>query len=268
MLRRAGLWATLALLLLSCERWLQSCLDARPCLGPTAGPRDWMALAVAAVGLLAATSGSIWLLRTVWLGIHCAREVSLLRFSTPPDHLRALAGAIGIRRIRFIDEDLAVAFCAGTLRPSVYVSRDLLVKLNQPELQAVVIHEAEHAKRFEPLRRAAWRAAAEVGFFVPLLGWARTHEIERSELRADRSAIDAIGSQAVASALWTLGSGPAPMGVAAYAGTIGLRVSQLLGDPLPRQLPRPDLLLSSLLGTAFALALIGCVAEIAGMALG
>ena len=268
MLRRAGLWASLALLLLSCEHWLQSCLGARPCLGPAAGGRDWMALAIAAAGLLAATSGSVWVLRTAWLGVRCAREVNLLRLSSPPNHLRSLAGAVGIRRLRFIDEDVTAAFCAGILRPSVYVSRDLLSKLNQPELQAVLVHEVEHARGFEPLRRAAWRAAAEIGFFVPLLHWAQARQIERSELRADRRAIDAIGAQSVASALWTLGSEPAPMGVAAFSGTVDLRVSQLLGDPLPRQLPRPDLLLSSVLGTAFALALMGCVAEIAGLALG
>ena len=268
MLRRVGLWASVALLLLSCERWLVSCLGAGPCVGPAAGASDWMAVAIVAAGLLAATCGSVWVLRTAWLGVRCAREVNLIPFSTPPNHLRGLAEAVGIRRLRFIDEDVAAAFCAGLLRPSVYVSRDLLSKLNQPELHAVLVHEMEHARGFEPLRRAAWRAAAEIGFFVPLLGWVRAREIERSELEADQRAIDAIGAQSVASALWTLGSEPAPIGVAAFSGTVDLRVSQLLGDPLPRQLPQANLLISSVLGTVFALALMGCVAEMAGLPLG
>lgn len=268
MLTRAGLWAILAMLLFSCERWLQSCLAARPCLGPAAGARDWMALVFAAGSLLVATGGSAWVLRTAWLAVRHVRAVNRLPLTTPPECVRTLAEAVGIRRLRLIDEDVTAAFCAGILRRSVYISRDLLSRLSQPELQAVLVHEMEHARGFEPLRRAAWRGAAEIGFFVPLLDWARVRDFERGELRADRRAISAVGTQPVASALWTLGAELTFTGVAAFSGTMDLRVSQLMGDTLPRQLPQPDLLLSSLLGTTFALALVGCVAEIAGLALG
>jgi len=268
MLIRAGLWGSFALLLFSCERSLQSCLDAQPCLGPAAGARDWLALGIAAGRFLAASVGSAWVLRTAWLAFRHMHAVNRLPLTTPPDHLRSMAEAVGIRRLRFIDEDVTAACCAGILRPSVYISRDLLTKLSQLELRAVLIHEMEHARGFEPRRRAAWRGAAEIGFFVPLLGWARVRDVERGELRADRRAIKAVGAQPVASALWTLGSELALTGIAGFSGTMDLRVSQLAGDALPRRLPQPDLLLSSVLGTAFALALVGCIAEIAGLALG
>lgn len=265
---RLALWGFLALLVFSCERWLESCLGLGTCLGPGAPARDWMALAIAAGLLLAAISGLAWLLRTTWLAVRSAFTVNRLRLSPAPEHVDRIARAVGIARLRFIDEDVCAAFCAGVLQPTVYIGRGLLGRLDQAELEAVMVHELDHARCFEPLWRTAWRAAAEIGFFIPLLNWARAHEIERSELRADRRAVAATGPEAVASAIWTLGSDPAPVGVAAFSETIEVRVAQLLGDPLPGRLPQPDMLLSSMLGTVFALAVMGCLAEVAGLALG
>lgn len=268
MLRPAALWGSLALLLLSCERWLNSCFGAGSCLGAGAGVRDWMSLAVAAGAFLVAGGGAASVLRTAWLLVRSSHEVSRLPLSNPPERLLCDARAVGIRRLRYIDIDTPVAFCAGSLRPSVYASHGLIATLNEKELRAVLVHEMDHARAVEPLWRAIWRAAAEVGFFFPLLHWARCREIERSELRADRRAIEAIGAQPVASALWTLGSEPATFVLAAFAGSIELRASQLLGDPLPRRRPKPHLLLSSLLGIVFALVLGGCVTEIVVRAIG
>lgn len=267
-MRRLALWGFLALLLFSCERWLESCFGLGTCLGPAAPAGDWATLAIAAGGLLVAVSGLALVLRTAWLALRSALAVNRLHLSPAPGHIDTLARALGIRRLHFIDEDVCAAFCAGVLRPTVYIGRGLLGRIDQPELHAVLVHEMDHARRFEPLWRTAWRAAAEIGFFVPLMNWARAHEIERSELQADRHAVAATGAQAVAGAIWALGSGPAPLGVAAFSETIDLRVAQLLGDPMPRRRPHPDLLLSSVLGTVVALAVMGCIAEIFGLALG
>lgn len=268
MLRPAALWGLLAVLLLACERWLTSCLGTGSCLGTLAGPRVWIALAMTGITFLAVTGASAATLRIAWLMTSTNRDLRRLRHGEPPYALWALANVLRIRRLHFLDTDLPVAFCAGFLSPAVYVSRGLVEQLGGDEIKAVLLHEIDHARSFEPLRRVAWQAAAEVVFFLPLLDWARARRIERSELRADRRAMKQVGAQVVASALWTLGSVPLPGGVAAFAGTMELRVAQLLGDPLPRRLPQPSLLAASTFGTVFALAVMACATEILTRATG
>jgi Zn-dependent protease with chaperone function len=56
-----------------------------------------------------------------------------------------------------IDEPTPVAFCAGWLRPRVYVSKAVLERLSEAELQAVLAHERQHGARRDPLRLAIGR---------------------------------------------------------------------------------------------------------------
>ena len=59
------------------------------------------------------------------------------------------------------------AFCAGLLRPRVYVSTGAVAILDQEALSAVLAHERHHARRRDPLRLAIGRVLARALFFLP-----------------------------------------------------------------------------------------------------
>jgi Zn-dependent protease with chaperone function len=115
----------------------------------------------------------------------------------------------------------ALAFCAGPLRPALYVSDTALARLRGPELRAVIEHEAHHARRRDPLRQLAAQTAADAfGFLPPLRGLARS-TAALADLAADDAAVTAVGSRApLAAALLALEE-PAPE-----------RVDHLLGRPV------------------------------------
>ena len=69
-----------------------------------------------------------------------------------------------------IDDAQPRAFCAGLLRPRVYVSTGALALLDDAALSAVLAHERHHACRHDPLRLAAGRVLARALFFLPELG--------------------------------------------------------------------------------------------------
>ena len=116
-----------------------------------------------------------------------------------------------------------LAFCAGLLRPALYVSDAALARLGEPELRAVVEHEAHHARRRDPLRLVAAQTAADAfGFLPPLRGLAR-NTAALADLAADEAAVAAVGSRApLAAALLALEEPAAE------------RVDHLLGRPLAR----------------------------------
>jgi len=129
------------------------------------------------------------------------------------------------------------------------------------ELDAILLHEQDHARRFEPLVRAAYDAAARVFFYVPLVRWWSRRSIEDAELRADRAALDRLGRRPVAAALWALGGSPSIQGTAAFGGVAELRVAQVLGDPLPRRAPEWSLLSASTMGICLAFQVAFCLVQ-------
>jgi BlaR1 peptidase M56 len=123
-----------------------------------------------------------------------------------------------------------VAFCAGYLRPQIYLSRGLVHRLSGEELRAVVAHERHHVRRRDPLRRLLARALADGLFFIPLLGRTSERYVSLSELAADQAAVGALGDRRqLAGALLKLSEyEPA---LASVAGIDPERVDHLLGDP-------------------------------------
>jgi len=74
------------------------------------------------------------------------------------------------------------AFCAGLLRPRVYVTSQVVRDLDAEELVAVIAHETHHAHRRDPLRLFVVRSLADTMFFLP----ARYADL--AELDADQAA--------------------------------------------------------------------------------
>ena len=124
------------------------------------------------------------------------------------------------------------AFCAGLLRPQIYVADAALLELQADELDAVLAHEEHHRRLRDPLRIALARAASEGLFFLPAARLLADRYRSLAELAADGAAVRRAGTQPLASALLTFEQAdPAVVGIAPE------RVDHLFGDEPPWQLP-------------------------------
>jgi Zn-dependent protease with chaperone function len=129
-----------------------------------------------------------------------------------------------------IDDAKPRAFCAGLLRPRVYVSTGALALLDDAALSAVLAHERHHARRYDPLRLAAGRVFARALFFLPELGDLVERQQALAELSADESAVNDLPANrsALARAMLSFSDTPANGG---STGVDPARVDYLLGDP-------------------------------------
>jgi beta-lactamase regulating signal transducer with metallopeptidase domain len=137
----------------------------------------------------------------------------------------------------------------------------MVARLADDELDAVLVHEAEHARRRDPLRRLAGRAAADVLFWLPLVGWWSRSRLEDAELAADRAAIRRVGRRSLARALRAAAVPAAAASSVGFDGAGSARVTQLLGDRLPRRRPPLAACALSLLGLVIAVSLAMCVGQ-------
>ena len=96
-----------------------------------------------------------------------------------------------LRDAWLIADERPRAFCAGLIRPTVYVSSGAVALLDEAALGAVLAHERHHARRRDPLRLAAGRVCARALFFVPGLRELLRRQQSLAELSADESAIAA-----------------------------------------------------------------------------
>jgi Zn-dependent protease with chaperone function len=85
------------------------------------------------------------------------------------------------------------AFCAGLLRPAVYVSAGTLRRLSDDQLAAVLAHEHLHRLRRDPLRIVSARVLGEALFFFPVLRGLTKRYCTLAELAADDHAVAALG---------------------------------------------------------------------------
>ena len=245
--------------------WLLLCSNPTQHINLPPRIGDWVADGTNVARPLAVSILIIWLARILWLEVRTSVEIG--RFAEAralPVALVMAMNRTGVTRVICLDGDAPTAFCAGAFRPRVFVSEGIIGRLAPDELDAVLLHEREHARTFEPLVRSAHAAASEVFFYIPLIRWWSHRRLEDSELRADRVALEQLGPRPLASALWTLGSsGTAIQGVAAIGGVAELRIAQVLGDPLPHRAPGIALLASSGMGAYLALQIASCLVEAA-----
>jgi Zn-dependent protease with chaperone function len=152
------------------------------------------------------------------------------------------------------------AFCAGLVRPRIFVSTGAVRGLSPAELEAVLMHERHHLVRRDPLRILLARALGEALFFVPAVKrLARRYE-QLAEVAADEAAIAAVESPGtLASALLTFGERGAPSVVVGIAPE---RVDHLLGSPPRWRLPRA--LLAASLVAAAALIVFAAAVSMSG----
>lgn len=133
-----------------------------------------------------------------------------------------------------------LAFCFGFVRPRICLSTGLVALLPSSQLKAVLLHEAYHRRRFDPLRLLCAEAVGTMLFFLPVVHeWRDTFTLQL-ELDADRHTINAVGKPALAGALHRLLAQPPSSVTMPAAGVAGLsptaaRIAELLGDGSPPQ---------------------------------
>jgi len=153
-----------------------------------------------------------------------------------------------------IDVAAPVAFCAGWLRPRVYVSTAVLDRLSKAELHAVLAHEHHHGALRDPLRLAVSRVLCQALFFLPVLRPLHHRYADEAEITADAAALAASDGATgpLASAMLALAATPA-------GGVVGIspeRVDVLLGHQPPSwRVPRL-LLLTALTTIAAVVAIV------------
>jgi hypothetical protein len=128
------------------------------------------------------------------------------------------------------------AFCAGLLRPRVYLSTAAVEALQDDELDAVLAHEQQHARLRDPLRVFCLRVLADGLFFLPALRRLADRYASLSELAADAAAVRASGGdrRPLAAALLLFGEVPNNPAVVSIAPE---RVDYLLGRKPRWELP-------------------------------
>lgn len=143
------------------------------------------------------------------------------------------------------------AFCAGFLRPRVYVS-SAAAALPREHLEVIVAHERHHLTRRDPLRFLLARALSDALFFMPALRRLSERYGALAELAADEAAVREHDRATLAAALLSFGETRNP---AVVVGVAPERIDHLLGRP-----PRWELPISLLLASTVA---IGALAGIA-----
>jgi BlaR1 peptidase M56 len=145
---------------------------------PAANVGAFVIVLLAALGSAVTTRAVIGTVRELRASRRFCRDLS---GEQPP----ALHGAI------LIADPRPRAFCAGLLRPRVYVSTGAAALLDDTALGAVLAHERHHARRRDPLRLAVGRVLSDALFFLPELGDLVERQQALAELSADESAVNA-----------------------------------------------------------------------------
>ncbi|MEP7227882.1 MAG: M56 family metallopeptidase [Gemmatimonadales bacterium] len=272
--RRAVLWAIASLLILSTSPVFahhlaigaQSLLGGVDHLGAFCLTALHLLLApvhygfhlVLAVGLVYA----VWDRWRAWRA--GARAIAPLDVALPirgdPFWKAAQVAGVEPRRLRLVDGLPSPALTIGSVRPLIYVARELAAELTPDELAAVLAHETAHVMRRDPLRLSLLRFLACTLFWIPALRRLADDMADEAEILADDRA--SRGRPLVlATAILTLAQrrSPEPPSdeAAAFVGfyradLLDRRIRRLAGQPVAA---RSHLTRRSVLGALAALSL-------------
>lgn len=215
----------------------------RSLLIPDGGPAALLLLPLLGISTVSLTLGTRSLVRQVR---GSRRFLAGLRIVRVAD----VAGT----EITVFDSARPQAFCAGFLRPRIYVST-AAAALPGDHVEAIVAHERHHRRRRDPLRLLLARTLAQALFFMPVLRRVTERYGALAELAADEAAVREHDRGTLAAALLSFGEARNP---AVVVGIAPERVDHLLGRP-----PRWELPVSLLFGSGVAIAgLVGAAATV------
>lgn len=241
-------------LLHSYDDLAQACAAALYRLGVELPALGALVLAIAGV---TAVAGVIAFVR---ISVRTSASLRARRVVPVPPALALAAARVGIStRVSCIAEGRPLAYCAGLIRPRVWISTGAAAALGRDELEAVLLHEAYHLRHRDPLRVFISLVLQRMFFGFPMVSALGARFAVAKELDADRSVLEVQQSPAaLAGALSVLGrsihSFPSH-GVALGAWSLSTaRVDQLCGTPDEFLLPRVPA--GSRVVSAFVLALL------------
>jgi Zn-dependent protease with chaperone function len=157
------------------------------CMGfvlPTLTSASVAVLALGALTFAGAGLAGRSLLRQLRAHHHLSRGLKPLTYPEP-----------GPRRAIVFEGSRPQAFCAGLLRPRVFVSRGAVAALTPDQLDAVLAHEMHHVRRRDPLRLLVARVLADALFFLPVLRRAVDRYGALAEVAADEAALRRTGDR-------------------------------------------------------------------------
>lgn len=167
-------------------------------------PGAWLTIGLLLGGLVFAL---VRLTRTLWSS---SRVVARLAAAPPADACSAVATRVAARAtglglptspvVTRLDGRPA-AFTIGLFRPRIVVSEAVVEALTEAELDALLLHEAAHARRRDPLRLVIAGFCRDLLFFLPVSYTLFRCIGEAQEWAADDAAAATAGPLEVASAL-------------------------------------------------------------------
>jgi Zn-dependent protease with chaperone function len=171
-----------------------------------------------AVALPSANPAAITLLVLATLGIAVVVAIARGVVTVGRSHrqlqrrLPELGPLTGASDVTVLASDGVHAFCAGLLRPRIYVSAGAVRRLGDDELAAVIAHERMHRVRRDPLRIVTTRLLGEALFFVPPVRVLARRYDTLAEIAADDHALAAVGgdTSVLAAAMLAFDGGVAP----------------------------------------------------------
>ena len=175
----------------------------------------------------------------------------------PLDDAVARDGLAG--RVDVVELAAPVAFCHGYVRPRVVISTGTVALLAPRELEALLLHEREHLRQWDPLKVAVGRLLSTALRFAPIVPALYRRYMTEKELLADRAVVRAQGTSALLAAalVKVLGAGgaPSPALAVGVGGALDDRIAALLDEPLGTRLGpgRRTLLTSTVVGLLLAL---------------
>jgi hypothetical protein len=98
-------------------------------------------------------------------------------------------------RVHVVPGSALAAFCAGLLRPVVYVSEGTLRSTDDAALRAILAHEAHHRARRDPLRLLLARMVSDALRPLPPFASLAEREAALADLAADAAAVEALGDR-------------------------------------------------------------------------
>jgi hypothetical protein len=190
---------------------------------PTVNVAAAVLLALAALGLIVLATAA----RASWRQLSAYR-----RFVRGIPVVGPLPGSSGVT---VIDDPNPQAFCAGYLRPNIYISSGALELLSEDELSAVLTHEEHHRAVRDPFRFAFAHVLSQALFFLPALRPLGDRYREIAEQRADEAAVRGSAGEKgpLAAALLAFDAAESP----GAAGITSERVDSLLGAPKSWSVP-------------------------------
>jgi len=164
------------------------------------------------------------------------RSLVLVAPSVAPARLLALIAKMQIKNIRIFASGKPECFCAGFLKPQIYISTAAAGALSDNELAAVLAHEQYHQQAKHPLTGALVHAVASALWFLPIVRDFEKRWLAAKEVAADAAAQNGRdGKISLVSALVKLSSHlAAPAAVSGFAehSIIDIRITVLEGQGL------------------------------------